>query len=189
MCPSRRPFEKGFFIAVADLSRQSGRGTPVAIAITGNWLENHRDDLGWIMQQIKDGKLAVTWVNHSSTHPYDTGAPLERNFLLSPGIDFEREVLTTERLLLEKGLLPSPFFRFPGLVADGKLIRSLRELALIPIGSDAWLAKGETPRRGGFILVHGNGNEPQGIRKALQFLQKPGKVKLLPLNEAFSLQP
>ena len=189
MCPSRRPFEKGFFTAVADLSRQSGRGTPVAIAITGNWLENHRDDLGWIVQQIKEGKLAVTWVNHSSTHPYVAGAPLERNFLLSPGIDFEREVLTTERLLLEKGLLPSPFFRFPGLVADEKLIRSLRELALIPIGSDAWLAKGETPKKGGFILVHGNGNEPQGIRKALQFLQNPGEVKLLPLNEAFSLQP
>lgn len=189
MCPSRRPFEKGFFIAVADLSRQSGRGTPVAIAITGNWLENHRYDLGWIMQQIKDGKLAVTWVNHSYTHPYDTGAPLERNFLLSPGINFEREVLTTERLLLEKGLLPSPFFRFPGLVADGKLIRSLRKLALIPIGSDAWLAKGETFRKGSFILVHGNGNEPQGISKALQILQKPGEVKLLPLNEAFSLQP
>ena len=63
MCPSRRPFEKGFFTAVADLSRQSGRGTPVAIAITGNWLENHRDDLGWIVQQIKKEKLAVTWVS------------------------------------------------------------------------------------------------------------------------------
>lgn len=189
MCPSRRPFEKGFFTSVAALSLQSGRGTPLAIAITGNWLANHRDDLGWIVQQIKDGKLAVTWVNHSSTHPYDTGAPLERNFLLSPGIDFEREVLTTERLLLEKGLLPSPFFRFPGLVADGKLVQKLRELALIPIGSDAWLAKGETLKIGCFILVHGNGNEPQGIRKALQFLQKPGEVKLLPLNEAFSPKP
>ena len=189
MCPSRRPFEKDFFAALADLSRQSGRGTPLAIAITGNWLENHRDDLDWIVQQIKNGKLAVTWVNHSSTHPYDSGAPLQRNFLLSPGIDFSREVLTTERFLLEKGLLPSPFFRFPGLVADGKLIQRLRELALIPIGSDAWLAKGETPKRGSFILVHGNGNEPQGIRKALQFMQKAGEVKLLPLNEAFSLQP
>ena len=186
MCPSRRPFEKFFFTTLADLSREKLIGTPVAIAVTGNWMENHRDELAWIIQQIREGRLAVTWVNHSATHPYNPGAPLERNFLLSPGIDLEREIFGTERLLLENGLIPSPFFRFPGLVADGKLMEKLRDLALIPVGSDAWLAKGETPESGSFILVHGNGNEPQGISKVMKLLQKPGEVKLLPLRKAFT---
>lgn len=185
MCPSRRPFEKEFFTAVAGLSRQNGRATPLAIAMTGNWLENHKDELAWLVRQIKDGKLAVTWVNHSTTHPYEPKAPLARNFLLSPGVDFEREVLATEQLLLENGLIPSPFFRFPGLVADGKVLEKLRQLSLIPIGSDAWLAKGEQPRPGSFILVHGNGNEPAGIAPVLPLL-RDGGLRLLPLGEAFA---
>ncbi|MCM2358783.1 MAG: polysaccharide deacetylase [Geobacteraceae bacterium] len=185
MCPSKRPFEKEFFAAVAGLSRQSGRPTPVALAMTGNWLENHRDELAWLVQQIREGRLAVTWVNHSDSHPYDPKAPLTRNFLLSPGIDLEREVLATEQLLLESGLTPSPFFRFPGLVADAKALEQLRQLSLIPLGSDAWLAKGEEPRNGSFILVHGNGNEPAGIARALPLLRDRG-LRLLPLTAAFA---
>lgn len=184
MCPSKKPFEKAFFMAVAELSRQFGGGTPVAIAITGNWLQNHPDDFAWIVRLMKEGNLAITWVNHSASHPYDPAAPLERNFLLTSGIDFASEVLQTEQLLLERGLLPSVFFRFPGLVSDEKLVRKLRGLSLIPVGSNAWLAKGEIPKRGSIILVHGNGNEPQGIKKALPLLQKTGRVKLLPLTEA-----
>lgn len=186
MCPSRRPFEREFFTAVAALSRKSGRATPLAIAMTGSWLENHGDELAWIVRQVREGKLAVTWVNHSYTHPYEPGTPLERNFLLTPGVDVEREVLATERLMLEKGLVPSPFFRFPGLVADGRLVEQLRRLSLIPIGSDAWLAKGESPRNGSFILVHGNGNEPPGIRKILPMLGSGNDLRLLPLGKAFT---
>jgi len=186
LCPSRRPFEKYFFTILGDLSRENGAGTPVAIAVTGMWMENHRDELAGIIQQIREGRLVVTWVDHSATHPFNPGIPLERNFLLSPDIDLEHEVSETEQLLLKNGLIPSPFFRFPGLVADGKLLQKLRELALIPVGSDAWLAKGEIPTSGSFILVHGNGNEPLGISKVLQLLHNPGEVKLLPLGDAFT---
>lgn len=188
MCPSVKPFEKAFFATLADISLRDGRAAPVAIAITGKWLQGHGDELAWLVGKIREGKLAVTWVNHSATHPYDPGAPLERNFLLTPGIDFDWEVLETERLLLENGLLPSPFFRFPGLVADGKLIEKLRKLALIPVGSDAWLAKGELPKNGSIVLVHGNGNESPGIRMALRLLNEQGGAKLLPLREAFAMQ-
>lgn len=185
MCPSRRPFEREFFTAVAGLSRRSGRATPVALAMTGNWLENHRAELAWLVQQVREGRLAITWVNHSFTHPYDPKTALARNFLLSPGIDFEREVLATEQLMLENGLTPSPFFRFPGLVADGRVLEKLRQLSLIPIGSNAWLAKGEQPKQGSFILVHGNGNEPAGIARVMPLLREEG-LRLLPLREAFA---
>jgi hypothetical protein len=61
----------------------------------------------------------------------------------------------------------------------------LVELGLIPLGSDAWLAKGGIPVAGSFILVHGNGNEPGGVRRFLE-LQRDGKLlPLLPLAEAF----
>jgi peptidoglycan/xylan/chitin deacetylase (PgdA/CDA1 family) len=188
LCPSKRPFERAFFEAVADLAEKNGKATPVALAMTGVWLQQHKEELGWIEREIRQGKLAVTWVNHSYDHPYDPKAPLERNFLLSPGTDFERQVLATEALMLENGLLPSPFFRFPGLVADGVLLEKLRRLSLIPIGSDAWLAKGEAPKTGSFILVHGNGNEPQGIARVLPLLKQNHGLRLLPLCEAFTRQ-
>ena len=95
-------------------------------------------------------------------------------------------MLATEQLLIENGLTPSPFFRFPGLVADAGLLTRLRQLWLIPIGSDAWLAKGEVPVNGSFILVHGNGNEPQGVRKLLSLMHGRGFPRLLPLREAFA---
>ena len=151
-------------------------------------LEQHQDELDWLKREIRQGKLAVTWVNHSYHHAYDPKAPLERNFLLTPGTDFEREVLDTEVLMLANGLLPSPFFRFPGLVADGRLLGKLRSLSLIPVGSDAWLAKGEAPKRGSFILVHGNGNEPQGIARVLPLVRETPGLRLLPLKAAFAGQ-
>jgi hypothetical protein len=186
MCPSKRAFEREMFETAANLPPPGGGAVPVAIAVTGLWMEEHKGELAWLAGEVKNGRLAVTWVNHSYRHPYEPNAPLERNFLLTPGVDFEREVLGTEALLLENGLIPSPFFRFPGLVADGRLLGKLRELSLIPIGSDAWLAKGEVARDGSFVLVHGNGNEPQGIRELLPLLRDRRGVRLLPLRSAFS---
>ncbi|KAF0217888.1 MAG: polysaccharide [Geobacteraceae bacterium] len=186
MCPSKRAFERELFETAARLPQHKGGAVPVAIAVTGVWMKEHKGELAWLAREITDGKLAVTWVNHSYGHPYEPGVPLKRNFLLTSGVDFEREVLETEALLLENGFIPSPFFRFPGLVADGRLLGKLRELSLIPIGSDAWLAKGEVPRDGSFVLVHGNGNEPQGIKKALPLLHDRRRARLLPLRRAFS---
>jgi hypothetical protein len=184
LCPSRKPFERAMFEAVMALPQHREGAVPVAIAISGNWLEHHRKELAWLKEQAVKGNLAITWVNHSYSHPYEPRTPLERNFLLSPAIDFTHEVLATEQLLLEDGLVPAPFFRFPGLVADGTLLARLRELSLIPLGSDAWLAKGEQPKDGSVILVHGNGNEPRGIEVLLPLLRSDRGVQLLPLQRA-----
>ncbi|HJV37046.1 polysaccharide deacetylase [Geomonas sp.] len=182
LCPSKRPFEYQLFEAVERLGQ--GSPVPVAICITGIWLINHPEELAYLKKQVAAGKLAITWVNHSYHHTYDPKAPLERNFVLTPGTDFMEEVLGLERELLAHDLVPSPFFRYPGLVSDAKTMRQLGLLSLIPIGADAWLAKGETPRDGSFILVHGNGNEPKGIKLVLPMLS--GKeLRLRPLPAAF----
>lgn len=182
LCPSRRPFERELFEAAEVLCK--GAPAPVAVAITGVWLETHPEELSYLKREMAAGKLSITWVNHSYHHPYDPKTPLDRNFLLTQGSDFLREVLDVEQQLLAHGLVPSPFFRFPGLVSDKQMIQRLRELSLIPIGSDAWLAKGESPAKGSFILVHGNGNEPKGIKLLLPMLKK-NELRLLPLSGAF----
>jgi hypothetical protein len=188
LCPSKKP--------LTALRRTDGRlplkpPVPIALMVSGLWIQRHEEDLAWLKDQAALGRLRITWVNHSATHAYDPAVPLERNFLLKPGTDFTAEVLSPERLLIERGLLPAPFFRFPGLVSDRRLIETLRGLNLIPIGSDAWLAKGESPQPGSIILVHGNGNEPEGIRLLMDFFDRQrnafalGDTALLPLREAF----
>lgn len=184
LCPSRSTFEKGLFETVEQLARTMGGAAPVAVAISGLWLEKHPEEFGWLVNEEKEGRLAITWVNHSWDHPYHPGEPLERNFLLTGGSDFDQEILRVEQALLARGATPSVFFRFPGLVSDERLVKRLRELSLIPIGSDAWLAKGEASKDGSFILVHGNGNEPKGVR-LFQELSKKGDMHLLDLRQAF----
>ena len=64
------------------------------------------------------------------------------------------------------------------------------EWGLIPIGSGAWLAKGENPKvSGSIVLIHANGNEPVGVDDFLRLLQKEkaalqlGQWRLLDLRE------
>lgn len=184
LCPSGRPFEQELFSELARQSEEKGP-VPLAVAISGRWLRSHQNEFRWLRQQETEGRLAITWVNHSLTHPYNPSLPLERNFLLSPGTDLEREILETERLLLEEGVVPSVFFRFPGLVSDRHAIEEATRLGLIVLGSDAWLAKGEQPRQGSFILVHGNGNEPGGVKRFLERYRGESLPSLHPLAEAF----
>ncbi|MBI5598719.1 MAG: polysaccharide deacetylase [Deltaproteobacteria bacterium] len=186
LCPSKRPFDRDMFLAAIEFSGDK-IPAPMAIAITGAWIKTHKGELTWILEQVKARKLDVTWINHSYSHPYSgKGKPLTEDFLLTRGVDFEKEVLDNESLMLDSGITPSPFFRFPGLASDGRTMKKLKELSLIPVGADAWLAKGETPSDGSIILVHGNGNEPRGIEKLLEFYKREkGRLELLPVKDAF----
>lgn len=128
--------------------------------------------------------LDITWVNHSFSHPYFKGKPFNENFLLFPGMDMKSEVLITEKILLQHNQVPSMFFRFPGLVSNEMTVKELNKLGLIPIGSNAWLAKGEHPKSGCIFLIHGNGNEPLGIKMALKLINH--NINWLPLNYILS---
>lgn len=188
LCPSKKKLDKEMFVATEKLSSPA----PVAIAISGAWITRHGKELKWIKEEEKAGRLDVTWINHGYTHRVSAAIEPEKNFLLLPGTDFEKEVLLNEILLLENGITPSAFFRFPGLISNGPLMESLRTLSLIPVGANAWLAKGEEAKNGGIILVHGNGNEEAGIKRLLAFYNKKAddfknkRMKLLPLKDAFA---
>jgi len=49
--------------------------------------------------------------------------------------------------------------------------RAVATWGLIPLGANAWLAKGQTRiAPGSIVLVHINGNEPEGLRLFAKWL-------------------
>jgi peptidoglycan/xylan/chitin deacetylase (PgdA/CDA1 family) len=175
LCPSKRPFDKILFQKVVATFFPEEHPVPIAIAVTGLWMEKHPRDLDWLLSMVKAGKLEITWINHSYNHRYDPKLPLTQNFLLEKGTLVEDEVLRNELSMIQKGITPAPLFRFPGLISNAELVQTVVRFGLIPIGSDAWLAKKERAHPGDIVLVHGNGNEPQGIEAFMSLLGQEKK--------------
>lgn len=163
LCPSSKPLDRAFFTNLIAAFDKEERPIPVSISLTGTWMERHADDLAWLRGLNAKRQLAITWVNHTYHHHFDPTAPLTRNFVLMPGTDLQSEILLQEQAMLAVVYRPSVFFRFPGLVSDRAAFDTVLDLGLLPIGSDAWLAKGQRPKDGSLVLVHANGNEPQGL--------------------------
>ena len=181
LCPSsKQGYESDF---IAQLTKQNGK-TPIAIALSSAWKEHHEKEFE---ELVNNPLLQITWVNHSHTHFYDPKLPIRDNFMLHVNTDVKSEILGVEKTLLEEGITPSVFFRFPGLIADEKLMRELRETYfLIPLGANAWIAKNEPIKTGSIILIHGNKNEPQGIEMLEKKLPEVVKTyQFHPLQEAF----
>ncbi len=172
LCPSRRPLDRSLFDAVIAEFAPEERPVPLAVAVTGVWMAAHPDDLAWLLGLVRRGDVAITWIDHTFTHRFQPTAPLARNFLLEPGTDLEGEILRAEQAMLAHGMVPSVFFRFPGLVSSRDVFDRVVAHGLIPVGSDAWLAKGQRPTEGSIVLVHGNGNEPLGVQDFLRLLRE-----------------
>lgn len=172
LCPTSKPLARAFLQMLAN----TGAHVPVALSISGLWLAHHADDFRWLQEQVRDGALDITWVNHSYTHPFDPKRPMAQDFLLRPGIDIDDEILKTEQLLIAHGGTPSVFFRFPGLIADKALMEKMRAFHLVTLGADSWLVLSPTaPHPGAIILVHPNGNEPAGLKLFARYLEE-GKL-------------
>ncbi|MDB5131608.1 MAG: polysaccharide deacetylase [Mucilaginibacter sp.] len=175
LCPSGRPLDRRIFTDIFEQFKKIEQPVPIALSITGIWMRQHPQDLEWLKEMNTKGEIYITWVNHSYNHRVSKTLPLKENFLLEPGTDINFEVLGTEQAMLKNGLLPSVFFRFPGLVSDKQLIYKITDFGLIPIGSDAWLAKGQQPQAGSIVLIHGNGNEPVGVNDFISLLKSKTK--------------
>ncbi|MGJ0506354.1 MAG: polysaccharide deacetylase family protein [Methylocystis sp.] len=173
LCPSQKPLDRDFIEEVA----AQGPGAPLTLAVSGAWIARHPVDFAWLQEKRRSGALAITWADHSYSHPYAPGLKDAQNYMLRPGVDLDREIFETEKLLIAHGETPSVFFRFPGLVADAALLEKLRERHLVALGADSWLALGPPPRAGSILLVHPNGNEPGGLRIFSRLL-KSGKLPL-----------
>lgn len=175
LCPSHRPLDRRIFTDIIAEFKKVEHPVPIALSITGVWMNNHQQDLEWLKQLQQEQEIYITWINHSYNHRVSLTAPLKLNFLLEPGTDINYEVLETEKAMLKNGMLPSVFFRFPGLVSDEQLVRRITDFGLIPVGTDAWLAKGQQPQAGSIVLIHGNGNEPVGVDDFIKLLKSKTK--------------
>jgi hypothetical protein len=171
LCPSQKPLDRAFIEEVA----AQGPGTPLTLAVSGGWIAHHGADFAWLQEKRRSGALAITWADHSYSHPYIPGVKEAQNYMLRPGVDLDREIFETEKLLIAHGETPSVFFRFPGLVSDSALLEKLKERHLVALGADAWLALGPPPRAGSIVLVHPNGNEPGGLQIFSRLL-KSGRI-------------
>jgi peptidoglycan/xylan/chitin deacetylase (PgdA/CDA1 family) len=178
LCPSVHPYEKGLFDYLETLGHRQGKPIPVAIAISGKWIERHEKEL----QAIKNRYLDITWVNHSYSHP------VENDFLNNPRVDFKYEVEHNIKVMEKHGLKPSKYFRFPGLCHNALRLKQLKQMGYVNLDADAWLGKGlwrakssqQKIKNGSIILIHGNGNEQPGVvDKFIAYLkQNEGFVRL-----------
>ena len=175
LCPSHKPLDRRIFTDMISQFKKVERPAPIALSVSGLWMLSHTGDIQWLKKLRDAGDIRITWVNHSYNHRVSKTAPLKENFLLEPGTDMNVEVLSTEKLMLKNGLVPSCFFRFPGLVSDQQLVFKVTDYGLIPIGSDAWLAKGQQAQNGSIVLIHGNGNEPLGVKDFINLLHSKTK--------------
>jgi len=194
LCPSRRPLDRELFMEIIREFGREEKPVPIAVAVTGVWMEEHPPDIEFLEGLERAGDISVTWINHSYHHRWDKSLPLKENFLLEKGTDVPAEILQTEAAMIEHGLTPSAFFRFPGLVSDKKLVVTVESFGLVPVGSDAWLGKNQRPEEGSIVLVHANGNEPIGIARFLKLIREERENilrrhwLLLDLREATVLQ-
>lgn len=162
LCPSSRDFDKNFFIKL--MANNQPAPFPVAIAVSGLWILRHEKAFQWLQAQRKNNYLDIVWVNHTYHHYYIPGRSNDDNFLLLPGTNIRQEILLNEQLLISRKEIPSIFIRFPGLISNQRVVETSRQLGLIPLAADAWLAKSQKIHAGSVVLVHGNGNEPLGLR-------------------------
>jgi hypothetical protein len=151
--------------------RRDGKPVPVSFALSGTWIRTHGDDLGWLLDEVDSGRIDPTWIDHTDHHRYARGLPDRKNFLFLPGTDVLAEILGAETEMLRHGAIPSVFFRFPGLMDDESLFRKVLSTGVLPVGSDAWLAKHQSAQQGSIVLIHGNGNEPVGVADFLRLLR------------------
>lgn len=178
LCPSTKPLTRSVFENLIAAFGAEEKPIPVTITVSGLWMNSHQDDLAYLKSLSARGDLDITWVNHSYHHRFDPKRPLPVNFLLEPNTDIAGEVLLNEQTMLQNGLVPSVFFRFPGLVSDKLVFDRILDFGLLPIGSDAWLAKGQQPKQGSLVLIHANGNEPVGINDFIQLIrQKSASIR------------
>lgn len=170
LCPSHKNLDRIIFQSLVNEFKNIEQPVPLAISVAGRWILKHQDDLNWLKSLVTRKELDIAWVNHSYNHEVNS-LPLAENFLLAKNTNLDIEVLENEKLMLKNGLIPSIFFRFPGLVSDQQIVEKIEKYGLIPIGSDAWLAKGQKPNAGSIVLIHGNGNEEIGVKEFIELLK------------------
>ncbi len=183
LCPSsKKGFEKRLYKA---LFQNFPNPVPVTLFITKRWIIKHKKAFHTLLLWEKERKLSITWGNHTAYHHYFPKRPLKENFVLAKNENLVNDVTNLEITLLEHGITPSIFFRFPGLVSNKKSALTIASLGYIIVGSNTWLAKGEKLKQNSIILVHGNKNEAKGVDILLKLIKEKRITQISDIKSAF----
>ena len=185
MCPSSLGINVSLFESIIKLSKQKKQTIPIAIAISGKWINKYPQHLQYLKQLEKDKIIKITWINHGYHHYYNPNLLDQKNFMLHNKSKAEDDILKNQKLMEANDIIPSRFFRFPGLISDDDLLDLLNKHNLIPVGASAWLAKNNGKIKGGdIILIHGNGNEALGVNYFIKLVNSNefNKYKISPIE-------
>lgn len=193
LCWSLRAYEESLFQSLAEVARRQQRALYPVVFVSGRWLEQHPHEMDALLALDREPNVHIIWGLHSWIHPKE-GAFLNG---LSPE-EVRRDTLRLERGLLEWGIVPTVYYRFPGLIHDATRLNAILELDLLPIDCSTWMAwvRPQRPEpfyhpveSGSIVLLHGNGNEPRGIDAFRRWLSEHGDWRWAPLHEFLPRQP
>ncbi len=85
LCPSVRPLDRKIFIKLINAFSKEEKPVPVALSVTGIWMNKHEKDMKWLIGLDARKEISITWVNHSYNHKTRRKIPLKENFLLGKG--------------------------------------------------------------------------------------------------------
>lgn len=189
LCWSLRPFEAGLYDHLTAMARETGGTMHATNFVTGRWMAQHPLEMERLIRLGGQTGVEMTWGLHSWDHPK---SGIFMNDYAPESL--RGDTLLLERDLLEWGVVPSVYYRFPGLIHDDTRLREIIAMNLVPVDCDSWLALSFTnrpptrlaPRDGSIILLHGNGNEPRGIPQFIEFMRQHPDWELAPLHRFIS---
>lgn len=154
-------FERDLFLFLSAQKEPSH----INVVVSNRWILEDKVGFKMIDSLIESKKLNVVWIT---------------KVLNSEKL--ENEILSTERLLLEQGQLPSIFFK---VESDWNQImaKKLQSFSLIPIEASSVLSKGGKIKKGSMVLVKGDGTESKYIKMIINERKKKNSLQIQSLYD------
>lgn len=159
LCPTPKNFDSQFYSNLVSMKNDRRLPLPLVIFISGGWVMRHPAQL----EAVK--KSGIDFI--AGNHTYDHQILNRKN---TNNDAFTAELTNTETVMLEHGILPSQFFRYPGLVYNQERMKILDRFSMIAVNANVWM--GTKLRNWGILLVHSNGCASSEVRVFASFLAK-----------------
>ena len=80
LCPSGKPLDRSVFTGIVEEIGCVEKPVPIAVAVTGQWLNSHKQDFNWLKGLADSNQFSITWINHSYNHYSKDSLPLKMIF-------------------------------------------------------------------------------------------------------------
>ncbi len=184
LCWSLRPCENRLYEMVSERAAD-GRPSSITNFITGRWLQQYPLAVHDLIFREQQKGYHQVWGLHSWDHPK---SGIFMNAYAPESL--RGDTLALEKKMLEWGIVPDIFYRFPGLIHDRVRLETIIDLGLIPVDCDSWVSGMHLDRlptrlkaqSGSILLVHGNGNEARGIDRLFKWVEDNPEFDFAPLG-------